>query len=98
LTGPVSDAPTVIYVPRLNYPGPEFEVRATTPAASVTWDEASGLLYWYPDKTAAENQIILSPAGGFKPQALPEVSRALLQRTSSLTVVRREAATDLPKP
>jgi len=43
---PVSDAPTVMYVPdEFQYPD-GFEVRYTS--GHVDWDSANHLLYWYP--------------------------------------------------
>ena len=96
--GPVSDAPTVIYVPALNYPGKEFEVRATTAASSVAWDEANQLLYWYPDRTAAQNQLILSPIGRFDARVLPTESRSLLPQTPYLMVVNRGRREPIDRP
>jgi Cellulase (glycosyl hydrolase family 5)/Glycoside hydrolase family 5 C-terminal domain len=91
LAGTVVDAPTVIYVPRsMHYSGNGFEVRATTSAASVVWDEKNQLLYWRPDKTLTENQIIISRSGGFDQKVLPAESLRLLPRTQYLMVVERD--------
>jgi aryl-phospho-beta-D-glucosidase BglC (GH1 family) len=94
LKGPVSDAPTVIFVPRLHYAGNQFEVRTTSVASSVEWDEANQLLYWYPDKSRTENQLILSLPGGFDTRVLPPESKALLPQTTHVLIVthgKREA-------
>jgi hypothetical protein len=88
LAGAVTDAPTVIYVPRsLNYAGDDFEVRATTPPSSVVWDEKNQLLYWHPDGTLHENQIIISLVGGFDEKVLPADSRSLIPATRFVMVV-----------
>ena len=98
LAGSVVDAPTVIFVPRaLNYPGDDFEVRATTRPSSVQWDEARQLLYWFPDKSRAQNQIVISKVGGFADYLLPNDSRALLPLTTfRMLVGRQKAAAVLP--
>jgi Cellulase (glycosyl hydrolase family 5) len=90
LAGAVVDAPTVIFVPRtLHYFGDDFEVRATTPPSSVIWDETNHMLYWYPDKTLPQNQLIVSRSGGFNSLVLPADSQALLPQTGFCMIVGR---------
>ena len=79
LTGPVVDAPTVIYVPfALRYPD-GFEVRATGP--DVEWDANAHLLYWNPDKGQTLNQLIICPTFSFNPGLLPPAVQNLLPGT-----------------
>ena len=98
LAGPVVDAPTVIFVPRAMHYGDDFEVRATTPPAAVHWDETRQLLYWYPDKSRAQNQIVISKLGGFSPVPLPVESRALLPQTTYRMLVGRTKPDAVPPP
>jgi aryl-phospho-beta-D-glucosidase BglC (GH1 family) len=99
LAGPAVDAPTVIFVPRaMQYPGDDFEVRATTPPSSVQWDEAQQLLYWWPDKTRAQNQIIISKTGGFGEWLLPAESRALVPQTTYRMILGRQKPVPVPPP
>jgi hypothetical protein len=88
LSGSVVDSPTVIFVPHsVQYAGKDFEVRATTPSTAVEWDEMNQLLYWHPDKTKPQNQIIISPCGGLNESVLPDDANALLAETSFRMVV-----------
>jgi aryl-phospho-beta-D-glucosidase BglC (GH1 family) len=80
LEGPVVGAPTVIYVPSTIHYAGGFEVRATSP--NLEWDAVQQLLYWYPDTTKAANQLIICPAHGFNPGALPQAAQNLLPSTS----------------
>jgi hypothetical protein len=79
LTGPVVNAPTVIYIPfALRYPD-GFEVRTTSP--NLEWDANAQLLYWYPDGGQAVNQLIICPAFGFNAGLLPPAVQNLLPNT-----------------
>jgi hypothetical protein len=97
LTGSVSAAPTVIYIPReLNYPGDDFEIRATSSA--VMWDEKNQLLYWHPDPSLAQNQIIISAAGHFDSSLLPAESRTLLPAAHFTMVAGKSKPTPIAIP
>jgi cellulase (glycosyl hydrolase family 5)/glycosyl hydrolase family 5 len=86
LQGPVVAEPTVIFVPRtVHYAGDDFEVRATS--KDVVWDEANRMLYWIPDATRSQNQIIISPRNGFLAAALPIESQTMLPETKFAMVV-----------
>lgn len=99
LSGAVVDAPTVIFVPRtVHYPGDDFEVRATTPASSVSWDEARQLLYWFPDKNRTQNQIIISKVGDLPGWEIPSAFRALLPQTTFRMIVGRQKPTPVLPP
>jgi hypothetical protein len=55
----------------------------------VEWDDANQLLYWLPDKTKPQNQLIITPCGGLNESILPDDAKALLPATSFRMVVGR---------
>jgi len=83
LKGKVVDAPTVIFVPlSCHYPN-GFEVRATTPESSITWNESEQLLYWHPDKSLPPdqpNKLIISPIHGLRRGVLPDAVGDLTEK------------------
>lgn len=77
LRGPVVDAPTVVFVPRRRHFGASFDVRAST-RDTLEWNDARQLLVWKPDKSKDQNLLVISPAGGFRSNALPFFAREVI--------------------
>jgi len=76
---PVTNAPSVVYVPdEIQYPN-GFEVHHTS--GHIDWDSANHLLYWSPNMTHGEHQLIVCPENGLDKRVLPQESQDLLLRT-----------------
>ncbi|MGI0002008.1 MAG: cellulase family glycosylhydrolase [Nitrososphaeraceae archaeon] len=83
LKGKVVEAPTVIYVPFNLHYAPEFTVWATT-SKQMEWDKDNQLLYWYPAKELALNQIIIGRNRNLDTSVLPKQAKEL---ASEVTLV-----------
>lgn len=76
---PVSDDPTVIYIPdAFQYPK-GFEVYHK--GGTVGWDSENHLLYWTHDVDERDHHIVISPKNGLAPNVLPPRSRDFLLGT-----------------
>lgn len=80
LKGPVVDEPTIIFIPVVIHYSDNFKVFASSNA--VVWDKENQLLYWYPDKNQAANQIIIAPHKGLNSSVLPNESKQMLNKTN----------------
>ena len=87
---PVSNAPTVVYIPdAIQYPK-GFEIHYT--GGRVAWDGANHLLYWSLQRKQSDHQIIVCPVGNFDKRALPGDSQGLLPQTKKLFRTRANGA------
>jgi hypothetical protein len=82
LEGSVVESPTVLYIPFDIHYSPEFRVWSTS--KEIEWDRQNQLLYWYPAKDQAVNQIVV--AGGrsdtINVERLPKGARDSAQKAT----------------
>jgi hypothetical protein len=87
---PVSNAPTIIYIPdEIQYPD-GFEVHYTS--GHVDWDSANHLLHWSPNMKHGDHQIVVCPENGLDKRMLPQESQDLLLRTRMVFQSRMRGA------
>ncbi len=83
------DAPTVIFLPDIQYQG-KFEIRCTGAASNgLIIDAKEQLLYWFPDKTQNSHMLIICPIGKFDPAILPEATQALLAKCMPVSYIQK---------
>jgi hypothetical protein len=89
LDGIPVDAPTVIFLPDIQYQG-KFEIHCTDAASNgLVMDAKEQLLYWFPDKTQNSHMLIIYPAGKFDPTILPEATQTLLAKCMPTTFTQK---------
>lgn len=80
---PVSEAPTIIFLPTLHHWHRGFTVLTTGTDTSVTFDAATGLLAWRLDRAQTEHHLRVQPAGeGAAAESGPGSLPTLTQRLS----------------